>query len=317
MTVQDGLILAGVAVVVIVLPLTLVFLAIRGVVRAIRGNGSPDGTASSALPAISPPIPQTIARQPVAIGRTPEMAARASVPSPTPSVKRNKPTPVYRLVGSGWTGSLKIDSDARTLTFRTTPFASAVTIGFDQITGAEILQDGETVSRASVTGTLGRAAVGAVVAGPVGALVGAATASRTAKEKTRKVMFVVHTAAVSTPRLTIALYSRNDGLLFSDSKRAQDRKLRRALEAARDWHVRVSAAMRPPVVDVAATTTVVTEDATPVAPAPAPGSGRTVPATDTVLASLEELVRTGLMTREDAQAKAAVLVAQRFAAPAR
>lgn len=99
---------------------------------------------------------------------------------------------------------------------------------FGDILASEIEEDGETIIKKSVSGTLGRALVGGILTGGIGALVGGLTATGKQKEKIKSINLKITVNDLSNP-----IYKLN--FLNIEAKRGS-LVYKSAYEQVEKWH---------------------------------------------------------------------------------
>jgi hypothetical protein len=84
-----------------------------------------------------------------------------------------------------------------------------IKIPFTSLRGCNMSVDGETIQSKSTSSMLGRAIVGGILTGGVGAVVGAATATSNSKETIKSIAIQILTSDIQNPMLNIYLYPNN------------------------------------------------------------------------------------------------------------
>ncbi len=85
-------------------------------------------------------------------------------------------------------------------------------IDFGTIVSIEQIKNGTTIYKKSTSGAIGRALVGSVVAGGVGAIVGGSTANQTGIEKCTSLITKIQLNDIGNPSIEIVWYKDNEGM---------------------------------------------------------------------------------------------------------
>jgi hypothetical protein len=162
-------------------------------------------------------------------------------------------------------------------------------IRFQDLLEVEIQEDGQTITKTQNTSQVGRALVGGVLLGPVGALAGALTAKKSSIAKTRRIDLRLVIADATSPVHTLNFLDHPNGVEKSSLT------YRQAREKAEHWYGAITACIRQ------------AEQAAPPLPAPSPPQAST-PSVADELQKLADLRTRGILTdAEFAEQKAVVL----------
>ena len=100
-------------------------------------------------------------------------------------------------------GTIAIDNDSKLFLYATN--SSVIKIHFDNITGFEIIKDGETVNKMNRTG----AVIGGVLAGGLGAVVGSQM-NKQSKTVVKKIEVIIFTNDINNPTVKFIMYNGNN-----------------------------------------------------------------------------------------------------------
>lgn len=108
---------------------------------------------------------------------------------------------------------------------------------FSDIVGVEVEQDGSAVERTNRGSQIDGAITGALVAGPLGMLVGGVSGSKRIEQKSHSITLNVYSRDFDSPNIKVSFLKNAAGALISSSEYLSARKL------AQEWYGRFRAAM--------------------------------------------------------------------------
>jgi len=107
---------------------------------------------------------------------------------------------------------------------------SAQTYSYKDILESEIVIDGETITKVSRTSQVGRALIGAALAGGVGAVIGGLSGKSTSKEKVKKIELKVIVKDMKNPVKIVTFLDESSPI------NKEDRRYKEAYEQVLHWH---------------------------------------------------------------------------------
>lgn len=120
---------------------------------------------------------------------------------------------VFRHKGNEF--EVAIDATQRKFCYIEAKTAKKTFYSYDDVISVEIVKDGVIVSTKSTTSTIGRAAVGGLLAGGVGAVIGGSTAKTTTTNEVHKIVVKVHLRNIECPTLNMVIF---DGIMEEDAE---------------------------------------------------------------------------------------------------
>lgn len=110
----------------------------------------------------------------------------------------------------------------------------------NQIIAVEVLEDNVSLAHTNRGSQLGGIAVGGILLGGVGAIIGGLSGSQRIQERVRSVQLRITTSEFNTPVFDILLLDCPDNRYLEKSNKAY----KIVLETARTWHARITALMK-------------------------------------------------------------------------
>lgn len=118
--------------------------------------------------------------------------------------------PSYVFSGTHGGAAVAIDTSGKKVCFMENSKSHKL-FNYNEIVSVEVEKNGSSVTKVNRGSQVGRAALGGLLLGPVGLLVGGVTASRRNEEKIKSISLKVYTSSLSSPVKIIHFYKNHSG----------------------------------------------------------------------------------------------------------
>lgn len=115
-----------------------------------------------------------------------------------------------------------------------TPHSPCRVVGFEDIVESEIVQDGYSITKSSITGQLGGAIIGGAIGGEAGAIVGGLGRKTKTEQQVKRIDLKIVVNDLTNPVHTVNFFDATAGRGMTTGGNAEF-----AMEAAREWQALV------------------------------------------------------------------------------